>query len=115
MSTDAGGLFRQMLHNGNIAFPKWDATLTLKLQPDGRYAIMIGNEELPIVAFSSFTPPSIPQRELLDGGGRVFVQTGALQPGMLGITLMFTNLRVINEQGQPAEEPNPYRREGLDL
>lgn len=114
MSADAG-IFSQLLHNGNIAFPKWDTTLTLKQQPDGRYAIMIGGVELPIVGFSSFTAPSIPQEHIHDGRGQVFIRTGSLQPGTLGITLMFTKLEVINGQGQPVEEPNPYRREGLDL
>lgn len=108
------GLFQQMLSQGNIAFPKWGSTLTLKQQPDGKYAVLIDGVELPIIGFDSFTPPSIPQRELLDGRGHVFIQTGALQPGSLGITLIFDKLEVINGQGQPVEE-HPYRREGLDL
>jgi len=108
------GLLNSLLEQGNIAFPKWGSTLTLRQQPDGKYALLIDGVELPIIGFQTFTPPSIPQQRIHDGAGHVYIQTGGLQPGTLGITLLFTNLRIENGQGQPVEE-HPYRREGLDL
>jgi hypothetical protein len=107
-------LFRQMLFQGNIALPKYGSTLTLKEQPDGKYAVLLDGVELPIVGFQSFTPPLIPQRELRSVCGEVFIQTGHLQPGTLGITVVFDKLEVVTGHGQTVEE-HPYRREGLDL
>jgi len=108
------GLLNQLLAQGNISFPKWGSTLTLRQQPDGKYAVLLDGVELPIVGFQTFEPPSVPQRAIHGARGEVYIQTGGLQPGTLGITLLFTNLRIENGQGQPVEE-NPYRREGLDL
>jgi hypothetical protein len=108
------GLLQSLLSQGNIAFPKWGSTLTLKQQPDGKYAVMLDGVELPIIGFETFTPPSVPQRPIHGPRGEVYIQTGGLQPGTLGITLLFTKLEIVNGQGQPVEE-HPYRREGLDL
>lgn len=108
------GLLNSLLEQGNISLPKWGSTLTLRQQPDGKYALLLDGVELPVIGFQTFTPPSVPQRNLIDGSGQVYIQTGGLQPGTLGITLLFTKLEIVNGQGQPVDE-HPYRREGLDL
>lgn len=108
------GIFGQLLSGGDIAFPKFDCTLTLKQQPDGKYAVLLDGVELPITACHVFVPPSQSVHELLDGRS-VFRYLGGLQPGTLGITLMFNKLEVINGQSPPPEEPHPHHRAGLDL